>query len=294
MRHLWVFLVACSAPVKPTVARAVEDPVAQPYCPALDDAGVGYWASELFPACQDPPFEFTPTLCNGTRCARPCRQTLARGWSDHESWKLTYADNGTLQTARGTRGMLDTECIWERGKLAACLHGAHSFRVNRDPSGRITAIVGESTTEIRYDLQGRVNAVGARAIAYDAAGRITRVGTTSLEWDARGRVIRERDGDATRTLSYDPRDRLIEVALQNDPPRKPPPPPAPPAPAPAAPPSEAHDVLLDLGVGERTDVEASPSGVRITYDDQSRVTSISVSDGSIMGGSTMTFSYDCQ
>ncbi len=286
MRRLWVFLVACSAPARPSEVRAVIDPVGQPYCPPLEYAEVGYWASELFPACQDPPFGFTLTLCNGARCPRPCTRTVGDGSGGNESWKLTYTDAGKFQTARSTMGMFDTECFWDRGKLAACTEGAHSFNVVRDARGRITAIVSDATTEIRYDARGRVIAVGARGIAYDDVGRVTRVGTTAIEWDARGRVVRERAPDATRTLTYDERDRLVGGTVEDDSPPEPPapPPPAPPAPTPADPSSPALGTVLDLGtIGESVEILAAPPGVRIIYD-HDRVSSIN----------TMTFGYDCK
>ncbi|MBA3395825.1 MAG: RHS repeat protein [Deltaproteobacteria bacterium] len=292
MRWLWVFLVACSAPAKPaTVPAVVGNQMAQPYCPPLDHAEVGYWASELFPACQDAPFGFPVTLCNGARCARPCLQTLGSSGGE-ESWKLAYTDDGKLETSRSTKGLFDTECFWDRGKLTRCTEGAHSFKVTRDARGRITTIVSDdATTEIRYDPRGRVIEVGARAIAYDDAGRITRVGTTAIEWDAKGRVVRERDPDATRTLAYDDRDRVVAVTLQDD--GFPAAPPLPPEP-PAAPSSPSQGGVIDHEtMGDSVRIVAAPPGVRITYD-QSRVSSISVSDGSVWGDRTMTFGYDCQ
>ena len=195
MRRLWLALClfACGTPprAKPPGPDDVGDLHAPPrgvaFCPPIAKLA-GYWASELFPACQPPPFDPALTYCAGQRCDAPCKR---------DGIAFTYDENKHyLGNDRGER------CIYAKGLLLVC--NEHS--VERDAKDRLTSI---DKQPVQYDPQGRVTGIGNALVEYDNAGRLAKAGPWTMRWNGQGQVESATDGGVEIEYSYDTQGRMI-------------------------------------------------------------------------------------
>ncbi len=221
---LTLLLLGCHA--APAPAPAPSRPVIQHACPPLSIENAGYWQAELFPGCQDEPFESGWTWCAGRRCDPPCQTTSARIDGATELLRHEYR-NGRWAATRNGLGP-DVECHDEDGRRAWCAAGTprqSSYRAVRDGQGRITAIelahhsssleTTRATTIISRDDLGRVVAIGDHTLAYGDDGRLMRFGDSTFEWDG-PRVARRSTPRSSDAFEYDPRGRVIRIEREHD------------------------------------------------------------------------------
>jgi YD repeat-containing protein len=212
---IFVLAAACGgSTVKPSshAPLAPTPPPAPAYCPQLPLGIVGYWASELFPACQDGPFEIL-TLCKGQPCPKPCARTLESSLAPGPvKWTVHYGSDGPWNRMTSDDGTPEVACTFANGKRESCTMRGKSWRVVRDAQGLITALVIDQTrSEVRRDSQGRTIAIGDAPVTYDQLGRLAGVKVTRFEWGSKGRVVRERSPEHESTLTYDDEGRLVRI-----------------------------------------------------------------------------------
>lgn len=266
-----LLIAACSAssPRVPAVHGTATDDVAgggvdNVYCPRL--SGDSWpWKRELFPACPTSVMATDLPVCAG-ECPRPCRvEGRGMGMHDFGGWEATFAYDGAGQMILAQYSPGDpTPWVWKDGLLDHGATYAGPVHAERDPAGRLIAIVGAGPRQAVTRAGDRVVAVGPVEIGYDLRGRITSVvdrdrdDRTDVEYDDDGRVTATRDRRYLVTWTY--RDgRIAEVD---------------------------SNTLIDPDAQRRRTTQ-------LVYDDQGRLAAIN-SGGYTEDHSSMTeLAYDC-
>lgn len=194
-----------SVAVAPTPAKKRPPPE---HCPPLSYNNVGFWRSEIFPACPDEPLVGFP-VC-GDDCEYPCKVTSNVGGSVSERAN-TYTNGMWVSTQRIGRGSPEMSCHYQDNIRTDCELYGDAWVAKRDAEGRVVEVKGTNhRSEIKYDAKGRVIHVDGQNLKYDGDGQMVVFGDLELEWRDR-KVVTERSPDRIASYEYDKQGRTTRI-----------------------------------------------------------------------------------